>query len=306
MDFQRDRKWAFASQKRCNSVIFTFLIPETVGSAFSDLDEDNRRDLADHGILRIEVNELVITLQSFQPKTKTDVSTYTSYGMKRVPLIRDSLKATHCNSKFQQLLSEVGMSLTESVEASKLKDFLQSFSHILYPETQCIDPTLLKDTQSIPQMLTALQPQILNFLNWGVLWKAMDSFHIRVMPAFQFYTNSFPPHTKLSNIPDPLSEEEISGFKGFQKLRVTRGGGSGIEWTLGDVQVVREAVEKATGIDENFIIYAYWEGGFTTHQFTFLIPKSISGIFGELCEENLAILAGIGVQSLEVDYFTYT
>ena len=101
----------FASQKRCNSVIFTFLIPETVGSAFSDLDEDNRRDLADHGILRIEVNELVIALQSFQPKTKTDVSTYTSYGMKRVPLIRDCLKATHCKSKFQQLLSEVGMSL---------------------------------------------------------------------------------------------------------------------------------------------------------------------------------------------------
>ena len=67
------------------------------------------------------------------------------------------------------------------------------------------------------------------------------------MPTFQFYTNSFPPHTtKLSTLPDPLTEGEISGFKGFQKLQVTRGGGSRIEWTLGDVQVVREAMEKAT------------------------------------------------------------
>ena len=347
----------FASQKRCNSVIFTFLIPETVVSTFIDLDEDNRRDLADHGILRIEVNELVIDLQSFQAKTtidtspaeaktdasqaetktdtaqtetktdafhaeaksgtseveittdksqeetKTDISTYTSSGMKRVPLTHDSLKATHCNSKFQQLLSEVGTSLAESVEASKLKDFLQSSSHILYPETQYIDPTLLKNTESIPQMFTALQPQILNFLNWGVLWKAIDAFDIKLMPAFQSYTDGFPPHTKLSTLPDPLSEEEILGFKGFQKLRVTHGG-SGIDWTLVDVQVVKEAVEKATGIDQDFIIYAYWERGFTTHQFTFLIPKSISGIFGELCEEDLAILAGKGVQRLEVDYDT--
>ena len=286
------------------SVIFTFLIPEILVSTLSDLSEDSQRDLADHGILRIEVNGLVIDLQSLQAETNTDISTYTTSGMKRVPLTLDSPEGIHYSSEFQQLLSEVGTSLAESVEASKLRDFLQSFTHILYPETQYIDPSLLKDTESIPQMLTTLQPQILNYLNWSVLWKAMDSFHIKVMATFQFYANSFPSHTKLSTLPDPLSEEEISGFKRFQKLRVTRDGGSRIEWTLGDVQVVREAVEKATGIDENFIIYAYWEGGFTTHQFTFLIPKSVSEIFGELCEEDLTILAGRGVQRLEVDYDT--
>ena len=286
------------------SVIFTFLIPETLVSTLIDLSEDSQRDLADHGILRIEVNGLVIDLQSLQAETNADISTYTTSGMKRVPLTLDSPEGIHYSSEFQQLLSEVGTSLAESVEASKLRDFLQSFTHILYPETQYIDPNLLKDTQSIPQMLTALQPQILNFLNWGVLWNAIDVFHIEVMPAFQSYTSRFPSNTKLSTLPDPLSEEEISGFKGFQTLRVTRGGGSRIEWTLGDVQVVREAVEKATGIDENFIIYAYWEGGLTTHQFTFLIPKSISRIFGELCEEDLNILAEKGVQRLEVDYDT--
>ena len=286
------------------SVIFTFLIPETLVSTLIDLSEDSQRDLADHGILRIEVNGLVIDLQSLQAETNADISTYTTSGMKRVPLTLDSPEGIHYSSEFQQLLSELGMSLAESVEASKLKDFLQSFTHILYPETQYIDPTLLKDTQSIPQIFTALQPQILNFLNWGVLWKAIDAFDIKVMPAFQSYKDGFPPHTKLSTLPDPLSEEQVLGFKGFQKLRVTRGGGSRIECTLGDVQAVREAVEKATGIDQDFIIYAYWEGGFTSHKFTFLIPKSVSGISGELCEEDLTILAGRGVQRLGVDYDT--
>ena len=70
------------------------------------------------------------------------------------------------------------------------------------------------------------------------------------------------------------------------------------------MQTVKQAVEKATGIDQDFIIYGYWEEGFTTHQFTFLIPNPISGILGELCEEDLTILAGKGVKRLEVDYDT--
>ena len=310
------------------SVIFTFLIPETVVSSFSDLDEDNERDLADHGILRIKVNDLVIDLQSLQGEimtntlqeetkigiemvdtseeveAKTYVSTYTISGVKRVPLTQDSPLATHCNLEFQKFISEVGISLGGSVDTGELKEFLQSFNHILYPEDQYIDPRLLEDAESVHQIFTALQPHIINFLNWGVLWKVIDAFDTKEISVFQSYTSSFPPHTQLSTLPDPLSEEEVSEFKRFQKLRVTCGGGSRTEWTLGDVQVVRQAVEKATGIDQDFIIYAYWEGGFTTHQFMFLIPSPISGIFGELCEEDLTILAGKGVQRLEVDYDT--
>ena len=47
------------------SVIFTFLIPETVVSAFSDLDEDSQKDIAGHDLLRIEVNWIVLDLQSW-------------------------------------------------------------------------------------------------------------------------------------------------------------------------------------------------------------------------------------------------
>ena len=54
------------------SVIFTFLIPEIVVSAFWDLDEDSQRDLANHGVLRIEMNDLVIDLHSSQAETKSN------------------------------------------------------------------------------------------------------------------------------------------------------------------------------------------------------------------------------------------
>ena len=339
------------------SVIFTFLIPEMVVSSFINLDDDSRRDLAKHGILRIEVNNVVIDLQSLhretktapqpetkapasqaeastntlqpeiktdtslvetstnmsQPETDTDtsqaearnyISTYTRSGMKRVPLTHDSPKAAHCNSQFQQLISDVGTSLAETVEVSQLKEFLQGFGHILYPESQYIDPSVLNNADSIPHIFTALQPEFINFLNWGILWKAVDAFGIEIAPTFQVYKSRLPSDTRLSALPDPQSEKEILEFKIVQKLRVTRGGGSGIEWTLADVQAVKEAMEKATGIDQDFIIYAYWEGGFSTHQFTFLIPKCISVVFWELCEEDLAILAGIGVQRLEIDYRT--
>ena len=181
---------------------------------------------------------------------------------------------------------------------------MQNFGHILYPEDQYIDPKLLEDAESVHQIFTALQPHIINFLNWGVLWKVIDAFDIKIMSTFQSYTSKIPLHTQLSTLPDPLSEGEVSEYNGFQKLRVTCDSDSGTEWTLGDVQVVRQAMEKATGIDKDFIIYAYWEEGFTTHQFTFLIPSPISGIFGELCEEDLTILARKGVQRLEVDYDT--
>ena len=362
------------------SVIFIFLIPKTVVSSFSDLDECSRRDLADHGILSVEVNDLVIDLQPFQtkcdssqaetnigrshtenttdtllqetktstfhtetttdpsqtekksrasqPKIKTDtsqpqaktdtsqvetmfdtlraetMSTYTTPGMKRVPLTHDFPTANHCKSEFQQLLSEVGALVADSVDAADLQNFLQSFSHILYPEFQYIDLSVQKEAEFVHQIFTGLHPQFINFLNWGILWKAVNAFDIKVMPAFQSYTSRFPPHLQLSTLPDPLSEEEISHLNGFQRLRVTCCDGSKIEWTLGDVYAVREAIEKATGIDQDFIIFAYWEGGFSTQQFTFLIPNPTSRIFVDLCEEDLTILAASGVERLEVDYNT--
>ena len=277
------------------SVIFTFLIPETMLNVFSDLDEDSHRDLANHGILRIEVNSYIIDLHPY------NLSTHTTSICKRVPITQDSAEFTHWSSEFQHLTSQVQNSLAESVENSKLKKFLLSFNHILYPESRYIDSSLLKDAKSVSEVFTALNPQVMNFLNWGILQKVVGAFDSKLMPTLQSYTAKFSPHTQLSTLPDALSEKQILEFSGVQKVRVTLTGG-GSERTLGDVWQVRETFEKATGIDQDFITYAYWEGGFTVHQFTFLFPVSVSEIFNELCEEDLTILAKVGVRSLELDY----
>ena len=295
-----DQSMIVYAKQTPGSVIFTFLIPETVVSVFSDLNDDGHKDLAEHGILRIELDNHVIDLQPYKPLTQTIVSTYTASGVKRVPIIQDSAQAVYWNSEFQTLTLQVGTSLEQSVETSELKEFLLSFNHILYPESRYIDSSLVKRAKSMSEVFTALNPQVMNFLNWGILQKVVGAFDSKLIPAVQAYTARFPPHTRLSTLPDPLSEKQISEFSGLKKLRVAVDDGN--EWTLGDVQAVREAVEKATGIDQDFITYAYWEGGFTTHQFTFLIPVSISGIFNELCEEDLTILADAGFYRLELDY----
>ena len=160
-----DQSMIVYAKQTPGSVIFTFLIPETMVSVFSDLSEDRHKDLADHGILRIEVNNQVINIQPSQPVTKGVLSTYTPSGVKRVPITQDSAQAVYWNSEFQQFTSQVGTSLAESVETSKLKDFLLSFKHILYPESHYIDSNLVKGTKSVSEVFAALNPQIMNFVN---------------------------------------------------------------------------------------------------------------------------------------------
>ena len=58
-----DRSMIVYANQTPGSVIFTFLIPEVTVSSFTDLDEASQNNLADHGILSVEVNGVVILLK---------------------------------------------------------------------------------------------------------------------------------------------------------------------------------------------------------------------------------------------------
>ena len=58
-----DKSMIVYANQTPGSVIFTFLIPEVTVSCFTDLDECSQKDLADHGILSVEVNDVVILLE---------------------------------------------------------------------------------------------------------------------------------------------------------------------------------------------------------------------------------------------------
>ena len=229
------------------------------------------------------------------------LSIYTACGYKRVPIHSDSIAVEQWNNDFKGVTSQVARDSSEAVSPSELKGFLLRQTHILYPESKYIDPLLLAYADSVPEILDALSPQYINYLNWSLLLQIGDTFNPQSRHTIEEYTSQFPPSTQLKILPDPLSEDEIVELNGVKRLTVTCGGG-GSDWTLGDVWRVQTALEKATGIDKAFLPFAYWESSYRQHQFTFPIPESAVGILKDLCKEDLKILANSGIRSIEIDY----
>ena len=284
-----DRVVIVYAKQTPGSVIFTFLIPDSVATVFSDLTIDNRKDLAGSGIQSLEVDGVVVDL---------NLSTYTAAGIKRVPL-KQSPETVKWNHHFEQFTSKFESELLE--EPNKLKEFLLNQSHILYPEFKYINTRLLSVAASVEEIFSALSPQYMNYLNWSLLLQIADTFNPQSRHTIEEYTSQFPPSIQLTSLPDPLSEEEIVELHGVKRLTVTCGGG-GSDWTLGDVWLVQEVLEKATGIDRGFLPFANWEPSYSLHDFTFLIPTSAVGILEELCKEDLEILANCGIRSIDIDY----
>ena len=105
-------------------------------------------------------------------------------------------------------------------------------------------------------------------------------------------------HDKLNSLPGPITDGEIEQFHGTKKLKVEIKGDAS-DATVEIIGETRKALEKATGIKEAFIVYAFYDPGSVL--LTFLIPESIHHIFHELSTEDLGILADSCVMKLEVD-----
>ena len=105
-------------------------------------------------------------------------------------------------------------------------------------------------------------------------------------------------HDKLNSLPGPITDGEIEQFRGTKKLKVEVEGDTS-DATVKIIGKIQKALEKATGIKQLFIVYAFNDPGSVL--LTFLIPESIHHIFHELNTEDLAILADSGVMKLEVD-----
>ena len=230
-------------------------------------------------------------------QSSQQLSLYTKSGYKRVPIYLDSIAIGQWNQKFNSVTTQLERDIRETVQPSELKRFLFGQSHILYPESKYIDPLLLAHADSVPEILDALTPQYINYLNWSLLLQIADTFNPQSRHTIEEYTSisQFSPSTRLKTIPDPLSEDEIVEHHGVKRLTVTRGGG-GSDWTLGDVWRMQTALEKATGINRGFLPFAYWESSNSGHEFTFLIPKDCSKIFEDLSREDKNILDICGLQ----------
>ena len=273
-----DKNMVVYAKQTPGCVIFTFLIPETLVSCLSDLDEDSQKDLADHGILSVEVNDEVILPKGQSPS-------------KPCPDPRESHQLSR---EFAVMFADVVDHLDGSVDVARLKDFLDSYFHPLYPEQPYFDLKVYKGARTSKQLMKSLLHQFINFMHYYLLEDIVERFGCNVAKEIlqQFTNQSYDPKREIKDQPDPITDSEIEQFHGTEKLKVQVKGNAIVEI----IEKVQKALEKASGVKQAVITYAFYDPDCIL---TFLIPECILHIFHELNTEDLTILADTGVMSLE-------
>ena len=161
------------------------------------------------------------------------------------------------------MFSDVTDLLDKSVDIAKLKDFLDCYSHPLYPEQPCVYPKIYKDAKSPKQLIKSLFPQFINFKHYYLLETIFESFGCdKAKEVLQQYTGQNYSHKrKLNRLPEPIAGEDIEQLHGTKKLKVQVEGADTNTATVEIIGEVQKALEKATGIERAVITYAYHDPG---------------------------------------------
>ena len=146
----------------------------------------------------------------------------------------------------------------------------------------------------------SLVPDYINYMETGLLEAIVERFEVeQAQKLLQKYLDYYPHLRQLSDMPDPVPDERLDLTR-RKRLRAKCDGD--FESTrASDVKRIRMSIESATGIDHRFVTPAQHSEGSII--LTFLIPESVSGIFQELCDEDLDILAESGIVQLQIDDF---
>ena len=185
------------------------------------------------------------------------------------------------------------------VKPKKLLQFLRFYCHPLYPEMLYIDRKILQCT-SVSKIMESLVPDYINYMNTGLLEDIIETFEIEeAQHLLQQYHDHYPNNRLLRDMPDPVPDERLDLTR-CKRLRA-KCDGDFDSARAADVKRTRTSIESATGINHHFVTPAqHNEGRFIL---TFLIPESVSGLFQELCDEDLEILAKAGIMELQMDDF---
>ena len=186
------------------------------------------------------------------------------------------------------------------VKLEKLLRFLRFLCHPLDPEMTYIDQRILKSTSSVSEVMECLVPEYINYMETGLLEAIIERFKCTEAESLlQEYHDCYPISRLLTDMPNPVSDDRLDLTR-RKRLRVECNGDIVFESARAfDVKRIRTAIENATGIDHQFVTHAQHSEGSLI--LTFLIPESVSGIFQELCDEDLEILAEAGIVELQID-----
>ena len=201
-------------------------------------------------------------------------------------------------SYFAIVMDRITEIVASSVKLDKLLQFLHFYSHCLNPEMRYICQEILPNTSSAPEIMKSLFPDYINYLSTGLLEDIIVRFECTEAESLlQQYHDRYPTNRLLKDMPDPVSDErlDLTRRKRLQ-LRCDRDFNSARAF---DVKRIRTAIESATGIDHQFVTPAQHRGSLNL---TFLIPESVVSVFQELCDEDLEILAEVGIVELQIDH----
>ena len=203
---------------------------------------------------------------------------------------------------FATVLDKITEIIETVVNLEKLLRFLRFYGHPLNPEMRYIDQQILQSTSSVSEVMESLFPDYINYMDTELLEDIIERFECKEAESLlQQYHERYPINRLLTDMPNPVSDERLDQTR-RKRLRVECNGDIVFDSARAvDVKRIRTAIESATGIDHQFVTHAQHSEG--SLKLIFLIPESVAGIFQELCDEDLELLAEAGIVELQIDDF---
>ena len=201
---------------------------------------------------------------------------------------------------FTTVLFWITKILEEEIKPEELVQFLCLQCHPLYPEALYVDRKILNSTGSVSDIMKSLVPDYINYMDTGLLEAILGTFQVHeAQKLLQQYHDRYPHLRQLRDMPDPISDERLDLTR--RKRLKAKCDLDFDSAKAGDVKRVKTSIEGATGINQQFVTIAQTDEGSLI--LTFLIPESVSGIFQELCNEDLELLAEAGIMELQISGF---
>ena len=239
---------------------------------------------------------VLLLLQDHLPLLTAAVSTSVMGGYDTDPRMRHNLSA-----KFARMLRAVGKKLNECIDVDTLKEFLELYSHPLYPEKHYVASHVYCNAKTVADTIFSLFPQYMNYMDHYILENIVEEFgNEECREYLQEYRELLERSMrKLRGHPAPVTDEEIEQSSGQKRLKVTTSGDARTTTPHG-LYTVQEAIKKATGVSQAGQVFAHQDPGKSV-TFTLLIPDCVVQLFQELCGEDLTVLADAGITRIQVE-----
>ena len=212
-------------------------------------------------------------------------------------IIEEQMKVS---SYFATLVDMITEFLEKKVTPEKLLRFLRFHCHPLNPEMLYLDQHILQCTSSVSEVMESLVPDYINYMNTGLLEAIIERFECsEAQSLLQQYHDRYPNNRLLRDMPEPVPDERLDLTK-RKRLRA-KCDEDFHSARASDVKRIQTTIQDATGIHHWFVTPAQHSEGSLI--LTFLISESVCGIFQELINEDLEILADAGIVQLRSDNF---